>query len=176
MNPKKFSASILCLVFATGFFLLAPLLVQTASAKTLYVKRDGTKLRSAESAKSKVITKLRKGTSVRVLDKKKKFYKVSVSGKKGWIFQFKLTSKAPAGASQDGDFLGALGGKQQMAANESSSASSIRGLSPVSEKHARDKGIPVESIKAVKQMESFRINPEELDKFLSEGKLGEYSP
>ena len=70
--------------------------------------------------------------------------------------------------------LGALGGRQKIAARESSSGSSIRGLSPISEKHAKNKGISEEEIQAVKQMETFRIHPQEMEKFLKEGRLGEY--
>ena len=63
-----------------------------------------------------------------------------------------------------------------MAANASSSDSSIRGLSPIAENRAREKGVPSESIEAVKQMENFRITSKELDDFLLQGKLGEYAP
>ena len=61
-----------------------------------------------------------------------------------------------------------------MAARESASGSSIRGLSPNSEQHARKKGATPESIQAVKDMEDFKVRSEELDRFLEEGKLGEY--
>lgn len=62
-----------------------------------------------------------------------------------------------------------------MATRGSASGSSIRGLNPISEKHAWKKGATRESIQAVKDMEKFKIRPEELDRFLEEGKLGEYS-
>jgi len=109
---------------------------------------------------------LSQGTPVKVIKKSKRFYQVSApGGKKGWIFKFKLTAKAPANFGGDGSgLLGALGGRQKSAARESSSGSSIRGLSPMSEKHAKNKGISEEDIQSVKQME----------KFLKEGQLGEY--
>ncbi len=104
-----------------------------------------------------------------------KFFKVKLSGgKEGWVFKFKLTEESPSGDSGGGDALDVLGGKQQIAARESGSGSSIRGLSPISEKNAQSKGISAENIQAVKQMESVKINPQELDKFLKEGRLGEY--
>lgn len=158
-------------------FLLAGMsFVSESFAETLYVKKSGTKLQASDSAKSKVIAKLSQGTPVKVLKKSKKFYQVSASGgNKGWVFKFKLTSKPPANFGGGGDVLGALGGRQKIAARESSSGSSIRGLSPISEKHAKNKGISEEEIQAVKQMETFRIHPQEMDKFLKEGRLGEYS-
>lgn len=126
------------------------------------------------SARSKVVKILSKGTPVKVLKKASKFFKVSAKGKTGWVFKFRLTAKAPAGSAQGGGFLDVLGGEQRMAAKESASGSSIRGLSPMAEKHARKKGVPKENIEGVKQMENFKINDQELDRFLEEGALGEY--
>ena len=63
-----------------------------------------------------------------------------------------------------------------MSARESASASSIRGLSPVSEEHAQKKGISKEDIQAVKDMENFKVSAGEVDGFLSQRKLGEYQP
>ena len=168
-NP---STSIFFILFLGAVLTVGPL---SAYAETLYVKQDGTKLQAAGSPKSKILATLNQGTSVTVVEKTDKFYKVSSGGKSGWIFKFKLTDKAPGGGAGDGDFLGALGGKQKMAANESSSATSIRGLSPMAEEHARKQGVPVESIQSVKQMETFKVTQEELGQFLSDGKLGEYA-
>ena len=163
---------------AMALFLMILLAVPGGlSAQTLYVKKSGTKLRSKDSAKAEVIAKLAKGTPIKVTRKGKKFYKVKTAkNQTGWIFKFKLTAKAPSGSSGKGDFLGALGGQQKMAANASSSDSSIRGLSPIAENRAREKGVPNENIEAVKQMENFRITSKELDDFLLPGKLGEYAP
>jgi uncharacterized protein YgiM (DUF1202 family) len=146
-----------------------------ATAETWYVKKSRTKLQAEASARSKVLSKLQKGTPVDVKKKSGKFFQVSTDGKMGWVFRFKLTKKAPAGGQDGGDVLGALGGNQRMAARESASGSSIRGLSPVSEEHARKKGATSESIQAVKDMEKFIVQPEQLDRFLEEGRLGEYS-
>ena len=157
---------------AMALFLMILLAVPGGlSAQTLYVKKSGTKLRSKDSAKAEVIAKLAKGTPAKVTRKGK-----TAKNQTGWIFKFKLTAKAPSGSSGKGDFLGALGGQQKMAANASSSDSSIRGLSPIAENRAREKGVPSESIEAVKQMENFRITSKELDDFLLQGKLGEYAP
>jgi hypothetical protein len=71
--------------------------------------------------------------------------------------------------------LGALGGQQQIIARESAYGSSIRGLSPVSEKHAIKKGASPTSIESVKEMERYKIDDEALDKFLEEDRLGAYA-
>lgn len=169
--PDRLLFAVLVIIYCVSF-----LNVGESSAETLYIKKSGTKLQASESARSKVVTKLNGGTPVQVIKKSKRFYLVSApGGEKGWVFKFKLTSKAPAGSDGGGGLLDALGGEQKIAAKESSSGSSIRGLSPISEEHAKNKGIPEESIQAVKEMEQFKVNPRELDQFLSEGHLGEYA-
>ncbi len=168
-NATHRRAVALGLAFAVIF-----VFASAAFAETLYVKKSGTKLQAADSPKSDVLAKLDAGTPVEVLQRGKKFFQVSAAGKKGWIFKFKLTAKAPAAGGGD-DLLGALGGRQKIAARESSSGSSIRGLSPIAEKRAKSKGSPEANIRAVKQMEAFKVSAEELDRFLQQGKLGEYA-
>jgi uncharacterized protein YgiM (DUF1202 family) len=146
-----------------------------AIAETWYVKKSATKLQAEASARSKVLGTLKQGTPVEIIKKSGKFFKVSTAGNTGWVFRFKLSKKAPPAAQGDEDVLGALGGSQRMAARESASGSSIRGLSPVAEQHARKKGATSASIQAVKDMEDFKIQPKELDRFLQKGKLGEYA-
>ncbi len=167
-GSKKFLQVVLLLLAGLGF-------VSDGIAETLYVKKSGTKLQAADSGKSEVIAKLSQGTPVSVIKKLKRFYKVSEpGGKKGWVFKFKLTSKAPANSDGGGGILDALGGRQKIAARESSSGSSIRGLTPVSEKYAKKRGISTADIMAVKQMEKLRISPQEMERFRKEGQLGEY--
>ena len=155
--------------------MLMLLLPHLATAETWYVKKSSTKLQAEASARSKVLVRLKQGTPVKVKKKSRKFFQVSAGGKTGWIFRFKLSKKAPAQKQGEGDVLGTLGGNQRIAARESASGSSIRGLSPISEQHARKKGATSESIQAVKDMEDYKVRPEELDRFLEKGKLGEYS-
>lgn len=159
---------------AAIFLMLAGAYAASAFAETMYVKRAGTKLQAAGSAQSSVLGLLNQGAAVNVLSKSGRFYKVSVGGKTGWVFRFKLSARPPAGGGGGGgDFLGAVGG-QQMAAREAGTGSSIRGLSPTSEKHAKSKGISETTIRSVKEMEAFRVTRGDLDKFLQQGKLGEY--
>jgi hypothetical protein len=153
-----------------GLFLFANVVL----AETVYVKRSGTKLQATGSAKSKVLKKLGQGTALEVASKKGKFYEVTEpGGKKGWVFKFKLTSKKPS--SGGGSGLAGVVGERKVADSGSASGSSIRGLSPVSEKHAQKKGISQSDIDAVKQMESVQISSSAVDQFLSGRKLGEYA-
>ncbi len=143
-------------------------------AETMYVKKSGTKLQAEASGKSKVVQKLATGTPVEVLGKSGKFVEVSAEGGKGFIFKFKLSSKAPEGPEGE-DVLAKLGMGRDIKAKESTSASSIRGLSPVSEDHAKKKGISPVDIQAVKDMENMRVSPQKVDQFLEGRKLGEYA-
>jgi uncharacterized protein YgiM (DUF1202 family) len=172
---RKFSPGIVCFFTFAVFLALSLISSGSVFAETLYVKKTGTKLQAEASAKSKVVKKLNAGTPVDVKEKSGKFYKVSADGAEGFIFKFKLTSKKPAKKDAGGGLLDVLGKSQKVAAKEASSGSSIRGLSPMSEEHAKKKGISKESIEAVKQMEAFKVSPEEVAQFLAERKLGEYS-
>ena len=163
------------LIYSFIFLFVGFGFISQVAAETLYVKKSKTKLQAKAKARSKVLGKLNKGTPVDVLGKSGKFYKVSTGNETGWIFRFKLTRKAPLRISDDSDVLGALGGQQQIAARESAYGASIRGLSPVSEKHAIKKGVSPASIESVKEMERYKIDDEVLDKFLEEGRLGTYA-
>jgi hypothetical protein len=157
-------------------FLLITIAPISALAETLYVKSDKTKIRSSDKVKASILALLNKGTAVTVMVKSKRFYKVALdNGEKGWIFKFKLSKKAPAGSGGGGGFADILSGSQ-ISANESSSASSIRGLSPVSENYAKSKGISRKNIEAIDNMEAYKISSGELESFLQQGKLGEYGP
>ncbi|MBI4383225.1 MAG: SH3 domain-containing protein [Nitrospinae bacterium] len=169
---RRFS---ICSFWSLSLLLAGLFFAPGLRAETLYAKTDGTKVMDQESAQSQVVAVLNQGSAVEVTQKGGKFFKVKLSGgKEGWVFKFKLTEESPSGDSGGGDALDVLGGKQQIAARESGSGSSIRGLSPISEKNAQSKGISPVNIQAVKQMESFKATPQELDKFLKEGRLGEY--
>lgn len=144
------------------------------AAETLYVKTTGAKLRDGNSFRSRTLQKLNAGTPVKVLEKTRTFYKVSLpNGREGWMLKLKLTSRAPAVKRERRPVLRR---RPRMAALESTSGSSIRGLVPASKKYAKDKGIPEQYIQAVMRMESYAIPAEELDQFLKEGKLGNYAP
>jgi len=172
---RRFQSLFLPFVFIFTFFFIS--FSSLSFAETLYVKSSKTKLRSSDNVKASVLGLLEKGTAVTVIVKSKRFFKVGLeNGKKGWVFKFKLSKKAPAGSGGGGGgFADVLAGNQ-ISANESTSASSIRGLSPVSENYAKNKGISTQNVQAVDNMEAFKIDPAELDIFLQEGKLGEYGP
>ncbi|NIQ00152.1 MAG: SH3 domain-containing protein [Nitrospinaceae bacterium] len=150
---------------------LAPV---TVWADTWYVKSSRAKMTQKASARSKKLADLPVGAAVEVLEKGKRFYRISFKGKSGYVFKFKLTDKAPAQSRGGGNSLDLLIGQQQMAAAESTSGSSIRGLHRLSEEQSRSKGIKPVHIQAVKDMEAYKVKSQDIDQFLKQGRLGEY--
>lgn len=158
------------LTLMTGLLLLVCFLPLSVWAETLFVKKAGTKVHKEASARSEVVEVLAAGKEIESSGTKGKFHQITTpSGKSGFVFKFKLGKSAP----ENGGDLASLKG-EKMAVRESSSSSSIRGLSAVSEKHAEKKGISKADIQAVKEMENYSVSANEVDRFLSSRKLGEY--
>ncbi len=157
-------------------FLIIILIPQFLFAQTVYVKKQGTKITEKPSPRSKIVTVANTGDPLTTIERKGKFLHVKMpNGKKGWIFKFKVTKKKPAKEKAGGDLFAALAGERQIKADEASSGGSIRGLNKVSEKYAKEEGIKPEHIQAVKNMENFKVNSNDLDLFMQKGRLGEYS-
>ncbi len=150
--------------------LLVLLIPSPGFADTLFAKKAGTKIYQEASARSKVVETIGAGKEVATTGTEGKFFKVTTpSGQNGFVFKFKLGKSAP----ENGGNLSSLKG-EKMAVRESTSSSSIRGLSAVSEEHAEKKGISKADIQAVKDMENYSVPANEVDQFLSNRKLGEY--
>jgi len=119
-------------------------------AEILYVKSDKTKLFTEESARSRVFQKIRAGTPVKAIVGHKQFYRAALaSGKRGWLFKFKLTSKDPSTRGRQSCFIDILAGRPSVSARESNSGSSIRGLSPASATYAKNKRLCFTAAQAV---------------------------
>ncbi len=174
-SKPQFLPSLLKAIFILAI-VLPNSIANKAFAETLYAKKSGVALKESASGSAKDIGTLGKGEAVEIVKKDGKYYQAKTgSGKTGWIFKFHLSASAPA-QSEDGEgLLAVLGGRGDVSANESASSSSIRGLSPVSEKHAKDKGISEADIQAVKDMENLKITSTELKQFLAQRKLGPFS-
>lgn len=144
--------------------------LQAASAP-MYVKAPSVSVKSSTAANATILADLPQGTEVFVINTKGKWVQARVGSITGWIYKFKLTTERPAKTSQ---LLAGLG-RGHVSAREGSTASSIRGLSPTSEKYAGRVRIQPQHIAMVKHMESVKIDKAEIQKFLQEGRLGEYS-
>lgn len=139
----------------------------TAAAASLYVRANGTELKDKASPGGASLTKLDIGTKVDVVAKEGGWVKVIVKGKTGYIFGAKLSEDKPDKER--------FGGAVTASASEGDSALALRGLSATSEKYAERNQIKPSDIAAVKEMEKRKVSADEIDKFLREGKLGEYA-
>ncbi len=147
-------------------------LVRAETAR--WVKTPGTKIRLAKGGNAHVITKLDRGVPVEVLAEDGKWLQVRLpDGRKGWVLRFKLTDKKP---EEDWGVLSSMDSLfEEPTAEEASTSASIRGLSKVSEDHARRQKTKPGHIRAISEMEKFTIRENEIEEFLKEGKLGEYA-
>ena len=162
---SKFSVIVLVLVF----------LPSLSHAETMYAKKNGVKVTAEKSPTSKVVGKLNTGDQVQVVKKVGRKYQVKLpNGKSGWVFKFKLSSKKPAGKSS-GSSLSALTGKTTIAARESRSGGSIRGLKETTENYAKGKNIDPAHRRSVDAMEAFSVSDAELVQFQQAGRVGDYS-
>jgi uncharacterized protein YgiM (DUF1202 family) len=159
--------TVVVVVFLTGLY------AQAAGAATVYVSTDTATLRNNQGVSAKVVAEVKRGQALEVLQQNGRWYYVAThQGTQGWIYQYKVTTNSP---ESGGNPLAILGGSSsRVAIGESSSASGIRGLNPVSERQARRRGMQNRNIQAVKDMESLSISPGELQNFWRTGKLGEY--
>ncbi len=161
------------LIFSVALIILLP---SSVFAATVYVKKIKTKITEAPSPRSKIIAVINPGIPLEIISRKGKFYYVKLSnGKKGWVFKFKVTAKKPTKEDQDEDLFALLVGERKIKADEASTGGSIRGLSRISERDAKSRGIKPEHIQAVKNMENFKVDSKELEAFQMKGRLGEYS-
>jgi uncharacterized protein YgiM (DUF1202 family) len=140
---------------------------------TLWVKTPNTVIRLSKSASSPEIAKLKRGTPVVVVSEEGKWKEVRLpDGKIGWVFRFKLTEEKP---EDDWGLFESMNDLfEKPTVEEASTSASIRGLSKISENHARRQKTKSEHIQSVKEMEQFPISQQEISRFLREGKLGEY--
>ncbi|MFH1262458.1 MAG: SH3 domain-containing protein, partial [Pseudomonadota bacterium] len=127
-------------------------------------------LKSSTAANAQVLAQLSKGTAVNVVSKQGNWVQGSAAGKTGWVYKFKLATSKP---SDGGTLLAGLGGGGA-SAREGSTASSLRGLSPTSEKYAGRASIGPAQVAMVKHMESIKVSKAEVEQFLKAGKLGEF--
>jgi hypothetical protein len=161
----------LTFLFVFSFIFLATGMIRAET--TLWVKTPGAEVKIAKGASLPGIAKLKRGTPVEILREDGRSYRVRLpNGKIGWLYRFKLTDEKP---EVDKDLSESVEGiSHEQAAKGASGSAGIRGLSGISENHALRRRIRPKHIRAVKDMEIFPVLQDEIERFLKEGKLGEY--
>lgn len=140
------------------------------AARTMYA-RMRTEVRDSRSFGAQVVTRLKQGDAVRVVEKSGRHYRVAVAGREGWIYYNKLTSEKPEDISA---LLGSGPSTAGMDLSEMEAGGALRGLSPAAEQYALAEKIPDWAVRAVERMHEMKATPEDLDAFARRGGLGEY--
>ncbi len=146
----------------------------------LWVSSTGAKLKLDNTSSSKTIAELRVGTELTVIQFKKRWYEVSTPfGKKGWIYRGKVSTTQPPKEEKKkggglGNLLGDLSGSN-IQANNADTARSIRGLSPEADEYAKQSGTPKQHKQALDRVIASKTTKTELERFLKNGKIGEYA-
>lgn len=166
--------------FIASFIVLLTL-TQAEALQNVWVASAGAKLKTDKSASSRTLAELPVGMKLTVLALENRWYFVKTSsGKKGWIYRGRTSSKPPATSGEPGkkDVLGGLlagATRGSIRADEADTDRSIRGLSPEARKYARQTGKSKRYQKAVDQVLSMQIKDAEIERFLQKGNIGEYA-
>ncbi|MBI1291897.1 hypothetical protein GC173_11740 [bacterium] len=136
-------------------------------SQTVYVKRATAELRKGPSASDSVVATLKQGEALTVVAAEPARLKVkTATGLEGFITRINVSDSKPSGVS---------GGQLIVASNTSTTtganAASIRGLSPMAEKYAKDLKISEDAVEDVKKMEKVgdQISPAQVASFAREG-------
>ncbi len=157
----------------TLFFLVLMISAVAISQGTVWVSSKGAKLKSESRVSSSTITELPVGTRLTVITSEGKWYKVSTgAGEKGWVYRGKITDTPPE--KKEEDLFGPLLGSD-VKVGAADSSRSIRGLSPEAKEYARKKGTSMVYQRALDRVLAMVTNESEIDRFLREGRVGEYA-
>ena len=166
---KKFSVPIVALVLMMTGAVMA--------TEMLWVISEGAKLKTEPSASSETIEGLPVGSELSVDSAEGSWYKVTTkSNKTGWIYRGKVSSRQPEGKEDKGrgGLFGALPGSS-IEVSAADTSRSIRGLSPAAEEYAASAKTPEAYKKALDRVLALKGTDKEIEDFLIEGKIGEYS-
>ncbi len=161
------------------FILLGGLILMLTSAvmaaEMLWVVSEGAKLKMEPSATSETLEALPVGSELSMGSAEGSWYKVTTkSNKTGWVYRGKVSSTQPEGKKDEGIPLGALPGSS-IEVTAADTSRSIRGLSPAAKEYAASARTPEVYQKALDTVLAMKVTDKEIDNFLMEGKIGEYS-
>lgn len=139
-------------------------------AETMYA-RFSTPVRSGRGLTASTIGTLQQGRAVTVQEREGSYYRVSFSGKTGYVYYNKLSAEKPEDISS---LLAGGPGSEGLELSELEAGGALRGLSPMAENYAAGGEVPEWAVQAVEAMQGRRITPRELEEFQREGGLGEY--
>ena len=147
------------------------------AAETLWVVSEGAKLKAEQSASSETIETLPVGSELAMDASEGSWYKVTTkSNKTGWVYRGKVSTTAPEGKGDQagGGLLGAAPGSS-IEVSAADTSRSIRGISPAAQEYAASTKAPEEYQRALDRVLAMKVTDKEIEDFLKEGRIGEYS-
>jgi hypothetical protein len=152
--------------------LLVLLLVAIAYAETVYVRSRSASLRQGKSSVDQVVTRVGLGEALEVLIREEGWVRArTAEGKEGWIFGSNVSSEKPEGGDT---LLSRLGRGFRGEAAEVAASAGARGLDKTAEEYAARAGVGPQHVAAINRLEKFLVSDEEVDRFLREGRVGEF--
>ena len=149
--------------------------VMDAFAETMYVKVSSAQIRSGRTSIDPVVAWVRFGEKVNASERQENYVQVQTSnGSQGWIFFSKLSVTQPSGEGDDG-LLSKVSTIVRTSPSSTTASGGARGLDKVAESYAKQNNISLQHQEAVDRMTNYAITDQEIDNFMKEGGLGEYS-
>lgn len=138
-----------------------------------WVASAGAKLKATASASAATVGEVAVGEELTVVEADGKWYRVTTaSGLEGWIYGGKISQAPPE--QTDGGLFGSLPGSQ-IEVRTADTSRSVRGLSPETAEYAKNAGTPKASQDALDRILALRVDDAEVERFLQQGRIGEYA-
>lgn len=152
---------------------LAIATVAEAADQTAFINSQYAKLRDGRTSASVVLTTLKYGDKVQILQEQSGFVQVKVGTQTGWVAKAWTSASLPT-RTQWAEELGR--GARNSTAGGTTATTGARGLGPDGEALARKLGDRDKAIAQVQELDKLSLTPEEIDTFLQQGQLGDYQP
>lgn len=166
---------LLVLVVVVSLGMVISVVPAAMGAGKVWVTSEGTKLQADKSASSSTVVKLPVGTELSLLASESSWYQVSTgSGKKGWVYRGKVSTMPPKAQQQGGSNLFAALPGSSIQANKADTSRSIRQLSAQDGTSSRQVD-PAVYHQALNEVLNMKVTEAEVERFLKEGRIGEYA-
>jgi len=169
------------ILFSRAIVLLFLWVAVCIAATTLYVTSENAQLKSGRSSSSSTIMELGRGAELALVAKEGRWYQVTIdTNTTGWIYRGKVSENKPEIEGLDdegaglGGLLSGLSGSD-INADAADSSRSIRGLSLEAKEYARATGTPEQNQDALDSVISRTVSDKDIDRFLKNGRSGEYA-
>ncbi|UCF91941.1 MAG: SH3 domain-containing protein [Desulfobacterales bacterium] len=171
MMQRQVYLKTILLIVSISFFLAA---LAAAQEKVWVVGKDA-KLKADMTASSATVAVLPLGMELTVESSQGRWYKVATPSREtGWIYRGKVSQTPPP--QESGGLFGTMSGGSGIKVSAADTSRSIRGLSPEAQEYARISGTPQTYRNALDGVLAMETSASEVERFLKDGRIGEYAP